>query len=55
MDGSPEDYEVKHILLIPNEFIIGMQTISVSCKGKSKWLDFSVSEAELKEFINSLF
>lgn len=54
MDGELEDYRVSHILLIPNEFIVGMQTISVSCKGKSKWLDFSVTENELKEFINSL-
>lgn len=53
LTGDADKYDVGHILLIPNEFLQGMQTISVSPR-KSKWLDFRVSEEELKSFINSL-
>lgn len=44
--------DVEKILLIPYEFFKNMQSISVSCK-KSKWFDFEVTEAELKEFFDS--
>lgn len=54
MDGDFEDYTLNCILLIPNEFIVGMQTVSVSCKGRSKWLDFVITEDELKQFIDQL-
>jgi hypothetical protein len=49
LSGGLENYVVENILLIPNEFIQGLQTISVSPR-TSKWLDFGVSEGELKKF-----
>ena len=49
LSGSVEDYKIENILLVPNEFIQELQTISVSPR-KSKWLKFSISEKDLKEF-----
>ena len=49
LDGEFDDYTVEHTLLIPNEMVRGMQTLSVT-KGGSKWLDYSVSRDELKAF-----
>lgn len=49
------DGEIQRILLIPNEFFKGLQTISVSCNAKnSKWLDYSVSPCDLAEFFNCM-
>jgi len=44
---------IKHILLVPSEFFKGLQTVSVSCKGESKWLDYSVTGKELNDFFES--
>ncbi len=51
LSGDLNNYVVENILLIPNEFIQDMQTVSVSPK-TSKWLDFEVSEDELRKFFN---
>lgn len=45
-----ENKVTKHILLVPSEFFKGLQTVSVSCCGDSKWLDYSINESELSEF-----
>jgi hypothetical protein len=49
LSGELENYVVENILLIPNEFIQNLQTISVSPRA-SKWLNFKVSEEELRLF-----
>lgn len=51
LQGTIDEYVLEHILLLPKEFIEGMQTVSVSCKGRSKWLDFKVTEDELIDFL----
>lgn len=45
-----EDKSVRHVLLIPSEFFIGLQTVSVSCQGGSKWLDYTVNANDLAGF-----
>lgn len=45
---------VVHILLVPSEFFAGLQTVSVSCEGNSKWLDYKVEPTELAGFFDSL-
>jgi hypothetical protein len=45
--------EIEHILLVPKEFFIGLQTVSVSRKGFSKWLDYKVNADDLKEFFSN--
>ncbi len=45
---------VEKILLVPSEFFVGLQTVSVSCRGASKWLDYSVSEDDLREFFANI-
>lgn len=49
-----ENRQVEHVLLIPHEFFNGLQTISVSCSGFSKWLDYSVQGNDLPEFFQSI-
>lgn len=51
LSGELDNFVVENILLIPNEFIQGMQTISVSPR-TSKWLEFKVSEQDLKQFFS---
>ena len=51
LSGELNKFVVENILLIPNEFIQGMQTISVSPRN-SKWLEFKVTEQELKQFFS---
>lgn len=51
LSGETDNPIVENILLIPNEFIQGMQTISVSPR-KSKWLEFKISVQELTNFFN---
>lgn len=46
--------DVEHILLVPSEFFKGLQTISMSCDGNSKWKDYAISEQELTEFFNNI-
>jgi hypothetical protein len=49
-----KDEEVEAIFLIPAVVIASKTTISVSCKGRSKWYYYMVSEAELKSIFNDL-
>ena len=49
LSGDLSSYEVVKILLIPKEFIEGMQCISVSIN-KSKWGGFEVNESGLFSF-----
>lgn len=49
-----ESGETRHILVVPREFFGGLQTVSVSCGGCSKWLDYSVDPDELAPFFESL-
>ena len=44
----------ERILLVPSEFFAGLQTVSVSRRGDSKWLDYSVDQSELAEFFRAL-
>lgn len=41
---------IEHVLLVPSEFFAGIQTVSVSCKGGSKWLDYAVPAGDLAAF-----
>ncbi|MFZ4539828.1 hypothetical protein [Propionivibrio sp.] len=49
-----DDKSTKHVLLVPSEFFKGLQSVSVSCDGDSKWLDYEIIESELAEFFSSL-
>ena len=49
-----DDKTINKILLVPKEFFIGLQTVSVSMSGNSKWHDYSVEPKELSEFFQSL-
>ncbi len=49
-----DDRSVRHILLVPSEFFTGLQTVSVSCGGQSKWLDYSIKPQDLAPFFKSL-
>jgi hypothetical protein len=48
-----ESKDIEHILLVPKEFFAGLQTVSVSRKGLSKWLDYEVSKEDLAHFFRS--
>ena len=45
-----EQKAIEHILLVPKEFFNGLQTVSVSRKGYSKWFDYKIEQHELLEF-----
>lgn len=49
-----EDKTIRHVLLVPKEFFHGLQTVSVSCDGYSKWLDYKVEASELAPFFQSV-
>lgn len=49
-----EEKEIEHILLVPSEFFSGLQTISVSRNGNSKWLDYKIDEKDLASFFSEL-
>ncbi len=49
-----EGKQISRILLVPSEFFRGLQTVTVSVVGASKWKDYSVSESELSTFFDSL-
>lgn len=49
-----EDKSLRHVLVVPKEFFDGLQTISVSCDGASKWLDYSIQEDQVSSFFSSL-
>lgn len=48
-----EEKNIEHILLVPNEFFVGLQTVSVSRDGGSKWLDYKIDPQDLAEFFLS--
>jgi hypothetical protein len=49
-----EERAPEHILLVPKEFFAGLQTVSVSRRGDSKWLDYAVKPSELAEFFSAV-
>lgn len=49
-----EEKQTQKILLVPQEFFRGLQTVSVGCCGKSKWLDYEVQAEALAPFFNQL-
>lgn len=49
-----DDRKTEKVLLVPSEFFKGLQTISVSVNGASKWLDYEVEADELEEFFLNL-
>ena len=49
-----ESSETENILLVPSEFFKGLQTVSVSRNGCSKWLDYSVKAEDLAVFFAEL-
>lgn len=49
-----DDASVSRILLVPKEFFVGLQTISVSCEGFSKWHEYSIEPNELSGFFCDL-
>lgn len=49
-----EDGAAEHILLVPSEFFRGLQTVSVSRDGGSKWLQYKISSEELAPFFAEL-
>lgn len=48
-----EEKNIEHVLLVPNEFFAGLQTVSVSREGGSKWLDYKIDPNELADFFLS--
>jgi hypothetical protein len=48
-----EEKNIEHILLVPSEFFVGLQTVSVSRNGGSKWLDYKIETHELPLFFLS--
>jgi hypothetical protein len=49
-----DDLENYRIFLLPGEMVRKYSTISISEKGKSKWLDFEITQRELVEFFESV-
>lgn len=49
-----EDRELVHTLLIPSEFFQGLQSVSISCEGQSKWLDYLVPSDSLHGFFEDM-
>lgn len=49
-----EDKSIGRVLLVPKEFFEGLQTITVSCEGRSKWLEYSTAPEELAPFFASI-
>lgn len=49
-----ESKVLDRVLLVPSEFFSGLQSVSVSCSGVSKWLDYAVEQKELEAFFNGL-
>lgn len=49
-----DDRTVTNVLLVPSEFFAGLQTVSVSCHGWSKWLDYRIEPDQLGQFFIAL-
>ena len=49
-----ESKEIERVLLVPKEFFAGLQTVSVSRSGTSKWLDYAIDTEALAKFFDDL-
>jgi hypothetical protein len=49
-----EESDLIHTLLVPKEFFVGLQTVSVTCNGRSKWLDYEVEAKSMADFFGAL-
>lgn len=49
-----EEKAIEHVLLVPKEFFVGLQTVSVSRNGGSKWLDYAIPQQNLAGFFSAL-
>jgi hypothetical protein len=49
-----EDKSVSKVILIPSETFSGLQTITVSCTGKSRWLDYEIPAEDLARFFDDV-
>lgn len=49
-----DDMVVEKVLLVPSEIFGGVQTVSVSCEGSSKWFDYEIQTEDLAPFFSSL-
>lgn len=49
-----EDKTIAHVLLVPSEFFKGLRTVSVSCAGASKWLDYAIAPNDLATFFTEI-
>ena len=47
-------HTIERILLVPKEFFAGLQTVSVSCVGYSKWHDYSIEANDLAAFFTAI-
>jgi hypothetical protein len=45
-----ESNQIEHVLVVPKEFFSGLQTVSVSRFGNSKWIDYAIKPEELNNF-----
>lgn len=46
--------QTERVLLVPKEFFQGLQTVSVSCEGNSKWNDYMIAPTELSTFFSEV-
>lgn len=51
---GPDGESIAKVILVPSEFLSGMQCLSLSCGGKSKWDEFSLPPADLAKFFADL-
>lgn len=52
--GLNNSRETEKIILVPSEFFKGLQTVSVSINGNSKWMDYEIKGDELESFFFSM-
>ena len=46
-----DDLTIAKVLVVPSEIFGGIQTVSVSCEGESKWFDYSMNIEEISVFL----
>ncbi len=49
-----DDKSIAHVLLVPSELFQDLQTVSVSQKGSSKWLEYKIEPDDLAKFFFDL-
>lgn len=49
-----ENKNTVKVLLVPSEFFKSLQTVSVSCNGNSKWLNYSMEPSDLATFFDAM-